>query len=440
MNERQILEQFRVTPEGQRLLQAIRFAEGTAGPKGYQTLFGGGTVEDLTRHPDKVISSGGYKSAAAGAYQFLPGTWNSVSNRLGLQGFGPKEQDIAALSLARQRLMPLGGLAALKREGLSSRVSAALSPEWASFPTESGKSYYGQPVKKLEDIQRVYGGPITQVSSATGQSTASVDQPENQQPAFKDQLSSLLLKYLGSGTQTQDPYTSILTANAAAEALEEQGTLEALEKADELRSSALLSSLAGGSSSVEPYTKLASELLTLVEQKDKAPATSPQQTAAGPQISPSGGASLKGAIVTSWNDTGGKGIDFVIPGGRGATFTAPFRAQVLKVVSDPRETNLERTPSGPRFYGNYVDLRATAPDGTPFDVRLAHFDKLNPNLKPGAVINPGTPIGTQGRTGSTTGAHVSADFYDPDKTTASSRVLAIKNAIANRISKGLPVF
>jgi muramidase (phage lysozyme) len=167
MNERQFLEKFRQTPEGQRLLKTIRFAEGTAGPKGYQTMFGGGTFSDLSRHPDQVVRRGGYASAAAGAYQFLPGTWQGQASRLGLKGFGPAEQDIAALSLARNRLMGIGGLATVQKEGLSKRVAAALSPEWASFPTESGRSYYGQPVKSLSALQQYFGSaPIQQAAAA----------------------------------------------------------------------------------------------------------------------------------------------------------------------------------------------------------------------------------------------------------------------------------
>jgi muramidase (phage lysozyme) len=157
MSERTLLEKFRETPEGQRLLKTIRFAEGTSGPKGYQTMFGGGTFNDLSRHPDRVIHGNGYSSAAAGAYQFLPGTWQEQSSRLGLKGFGPAEQDVAALALARNRLLKIGGLETIRKEGLSQRVAAALSPEWASFPTETGRSYYGQPVKSLAELQKYYG-------------------------------------------------------------------------------------------------------------------------------------------------------------------------------------------------------------------------------------------------------------------------------------------
>lgn len=163
MTEKEFLRKFRGTPEAQKLLQTIRYAEGTAGPQGYQTMFGGGKFSDLSRHPDRVIRSGGYASAAAGAYQFLPGSFQSHAKALGLPDFRPESQDLAALRAARNRLMPIGGLSVLQKEGLSSRVSAALAPEWASFPTESGRSYYGQPVKPLSKLQEVYGS--TQVAS-----------------------------------------------------------------------------------------------------------------------------------------------------------------------------------------------------------------------------------------------------------------------------------
>lgn len=163
MTEKEFLRKFRGTPEAQKLLQTIRYAEGTAGPQGYQTMFGGGKFSDFSRHPDRVISSGRYSSAAAGAYQFLPGSYQSHAKALGLADFRPESQDLAALRAARNRLMPIGGLSVLQKEGLSPRVSAALAPEWASFPTESGRSYYGQPVKPLSKLQEVYGS--TQVAS-----------------------------------------------------------------------------------------------------------------------------------------------------------------------------------------------------------------------------------------------------------------------------------
>ena len=61
------------------------------------------------------------------------------------------------LKKVRDRLMPLGGLAAIsKANTLTPEIQAALAPEWASFPTAAGSSYYGQPVKKAEEIQRFF--------------------------------------------------------------------------------------------------------------------------------------------------------------------------------------------------------------------------------------------------------------------------------------------
>lgn len=236
MTERELLEQFRNTPEGQKLLQAIRFAEGTAGPRGYQTMFGGGTFGDLSKHPDTVISSGGYKSAAAGAYQFMPRTWQSYAGRLGLQTFGPKEQDLAALALARDKLMSIGGLAALKAEGLSPRVSAALSPAWASFPTLSGKSYHGQPVKKLEDIQRVYGAAPTAPMDAVANTSVAVSPVSLPRFDFKGALKNIIGDFAQkslSGSTTDDKSIQYLEL---ANALDIEGNEEL---ANEYRNKAL---------------------------------------------------------------------------------------------------------------------------------------------------------------------------------------------------------
>lgn len=161
-------------PNNQRLLRAIRHAEGTerGGYDSYRVMYGGGLAPNLTKHPDTVIRGGEGRpnSAAAGAYQFMPGTWQGIMNNLGPENFpknkqfGPEQQDVAALYLARQRLLPLGGLAALNRAGITQEISTALAPEWASFPTASGQSYYpDQSVKKLSGIQAAFGGaePLT---------------------------------------------------------------------------------------------------------------------------------------------------------------------------------------------------------------------------------------------------------------------------------------
>lgn len=143
-----------ITPERRALLNTIRFAEGTwAGGRdeGYRTLYGGGRFEDLSRHPEIAVRRR-YVSAAAGAYQFLPSTWKEASAKLGLRDFGVLSQDQAALYLIERR----GVLMAIDQRGLDAASLARLAPVWASLPTASGGSYYGQPVKRRAELLQFY--------------------------------------------------------------------------------------------------------------------------------------------------------------------------------------------------------------------------------------------------------------------------------------------
>jgi muramidase (phage lysozyme) len=203
--ERQILESWAKQNPGlfSGLKQAISGAEGTilGGRPGYNVMFGGGRFKDFSRHPDRVISSpGGYSSAAAGAYQFMPGTWSGVQKSLGLPDFSPQSQDIGMLKKVRERLMPLGGLSAISKAGtLTPEIQAALAPEWASFPTQSGKSYYGQPVKKAEQIQRFFqegmkgAAPTAPALLSPSITTAGAIQKGNQQAGS---LLQSIMKYI----------------------------------------------------------------------------------------------------------------------------------------------------------------------------------------------------------------------------------------------------
>ena len=191
MTERELLQSYVSKPAIQNALRVIRFAEGTerGGPDSYRVMFGGGLAPDLKRHPDKVIKSGGYSSAAAGAYQFMPPTWEAQAKALGLSDFGKESQDLAAARLMRERLMSIGGLSVLEKEGFSPRVSAALAPEWASLPTESGQSYYGQPVKKLSELQKIYG---------QGSQTSSTEQTKGQETSSSGLLQGLFAAMAGN--------------------------------------------------------------------------------------------------------------------------------------------------------------------------------------------------------------------------------------------------
>ena len=171
------------TKEERSLLDAISFAEGTK--SSYGTMFGGGISKDLESGKltvKQVIDLGDAhakkngRSGAAGRYQFMPFTLEDLVRTGDLKmddKFTSQMQDKAALALARRRKVTSE---LLKKEGLSAKVSNMLAPEWASLPTYSGASYYGQPVKSLSSIQSVYKkslGAPQQAQVATPQSSPS---------------------------------------------------------------------------------------------------------------------------------------------------------------------------------------------------------------------------------------------------------------------------
>ena len=151
-----------ITPERRALLNTIRFAEGTwkgGLDLGYRVMFGGGLMASMDRHPNRVIYSSRYASAAAGAYQFMPFTWAMVQRSIGVRGFGPEAQDQGAIYLIqRRKALPLAD-----RGAMTPQLAALLAPEWASFPTLRGVSYYGQPVKRFSRLRSFYNITLAQL-------------------------------------------------------------------------------------------------------------------------------------------------------------------------------------------------------------------------------------------------------------------------------------
>ena len=170
-----------ISPNARRWLDTISFAEGTWGGEAprYAITFGYQPIADLSKHPDRVVKSGGYASAAAGAYQFMPQTWEGVRNKLGLRDFSPVSQDLGALELIRQRGVDPD------RDPITRETLAKLSGEWASIPTLSGKSAYGQPVKPAEQLIKFAGSPASVATSREDSTTpVAKKEPEGLGKAF----------------------------------------------------------------------------------------------------------------------------------------------------------------------------------------------------------------------------------------------------------------
>ena len=196
------LRRFDVTPERRALLNTIRFAEGTwrqGKDEGYRVMFGGSLFSDMSRHPNRTIHRWPYSSAAAGAYQFLPTTWQMAKKALKLRDFKPASQDQAAIFLIRRR----GALALADRGVLTPELTHKLAPEWASFPKLSGQSYYGQPVRSFRSLKKFYNTNLALVRRDSPAWFAA-----GPPPALTDQLTALASKPVDAPTRLLPAATS----------------------------------------------------------------------------------------------------------------------------------------------------------------------------------------------------------------------------------------
>lgn len=145
-------------------LRTLRFCEGTADDNGYRRIVGGGEFDSFADHPRRMVRIERYKinSSAAGAYQFLQGTWDEMQQMYELPDFSPESQDLAAIGLIHRR----GAL----QDVVAGRIEVAVqkcNKEWASLPG----SPYGQRTVALARVlqeYRTWGGtddkpaPITE--------------------------------------------------------------------------------------------------------------------------------------------------------------------------------------------------------------------------------------------------------------------------------------
>jgi len=128
-------------------LDMIAWSEGTSGPDGYRTLFGGGTFDSYADHPRTVVCASGYASSAAGRYQILAKTWDSLKTKLGLTDFSPDSQDKCAIELIRER----GALNDVQAGRVTDAISK-VAKVWASLPGAG----YNQPERKLAALLQAY--------------------------------------------------------------------------------------------------------------------------------------------------------------------------------------------------------------------------------------------------------------------------------------------
>lgn len=146
---------------------------------------------------------------------------------------------------------------------------------------------------------------------------------------------------------------------------------------------------------------------------------------------------FKGIQVTSSVDASGEpGLDYVVEDGKkGAQFGALSAGKVIEVDDTQNwESHLEAGGTK-RGYGNKVIVRTIDQKTGQFvDMLYAHLDKVA--VKVGDEVGVGGVLGTQGRTGSTTGAHVSVDYFGKDSNQTTVAALAMRDRHAQQLASG----
>lgn len=164
-----------------KMLDLIAHSEGVK--HGYHTMFGNTRINDLSRHPGvskgfKQTDGKSNSTTAAGRYQFLKGTWNSLAKKYGLNDFSATNQDIAALALIAEK----GQLQNVINGNLREAVSK-LGGVWASLPS----SNYKQPKHSWATIDQflangTWKGKAATTSSAPQNTSTTTDLMTNYQP------------------------------------------------------------------------------------------------------------------------------------------------------------------------------------------------------------------------------------------------------------------
>jgi len=174
-SRREYYSSLRSNPNVQRALASIRAAEGTARyTDPYSVGFGGKQIGDLSQHPGTLSafsdnSGNRKKTSAAGAYQFLNRSWGDMSRNLGLNDFGPENQDIAAIGLLDRS----GALDNVLAGDVNGFVADA-NGTWASLPG----SPYNQPTKSRSFINRAWNSFTPQADIPNNVPTPSSRPPD----------------------------------------------------------------------------------------------------------------------------------------------------------------------------------------------------------------------------------------------------------------------
>jgi muramidase (phage lysozyme) len=137
-----------IHPNIKAFLELIGRSEGA----NYNVLFGGKTFSDYSKHPNICVPFRDTCSTAAGKYQILKPTYDSVKYAAQVTDFTPDSQDKCAIALIRRR--------GAYDDILEGKIELAIKKcgnEWASL----GYNKYNQPTHRLEQLITWYNEYLT---------------------------------------------------------------------------------------------------------------------------------------------------------------------------------------------------------------------------------------------------------------------------------------
>jgi muramidase (phage lysozyme) len=119
----------------------------------YNTLFGGTIFTDYSKHPNKCVNYKNTCSTAAGRYQILKGTYDSIKAKAGVTDFTPQSQDLCAIELIKRRGAYIDVL-----NGDIQNAILKCGNEWASL----GYNNYSQPTHKVAQLLKWYNEALNE--------------------------------------------------------------------------------------------------------------------------------------------------------------------------------------------------------------------------------------------------------------------------------------
>ncbi|EKE6829257.1 glycoside hydrolase family 104 protein [Escherichia coli] len=185
-------------------------SEGTAGKgdNGYNVAFGGDATVGYDAHPGQYYTftqtdGKQNRTSAAGRYQIIKPTYDSLAKRLGVTDFSPETQDRMALELIREN----GALEDVKRGDYAAAINK-LGGVWASLPSSTAP----QPHRSMAELL----GNQVPVQLVNQRGTPMLAAPEN------DFERNHMMGFFGAG---HSPAMQSLLTNALARVSEARNAL-----------------------------------------------------------------------------------------------------------------------------------------------------------------------------------------------------------------------